>query len=416
MDFQQRTIGEICSELLTEAVRIGYSKRYVWGHLSRYLSIIHGYYRSHRIHIFSVEATDACLVSYKTKYEQGTVTRVFFMHLSTTVRRLEEYALTGRLSIVTWNKRHPEPLPPYFENILDRFFHHANYKENTVNDVEWVVRKYLRFFSNKGHASLADVSMEDVRSFIMKTAMEVKNSTMHDIFLYLKQFHLYLKQESVPAPDAEGIFSYTIHREMPIQGYITDEELGKILSVIDTTTESGCRNMAIILLAVTTGIRACDVIRLKLTDIDWRKGELSFSQDKTDKMVTLPLLPEAGEALKQYILNYRPVISECKEVFLRCSPPKTAITDATTITDMLNLYQRKAGVERKPFDGKGFHGLRRHLAKNLLDTGTPPETIAQILGHSQVQSVQQYLVLNTKQLKNCAIDFSGIEVERSELL
>ena len=53
---------------------------------------------------------------------------------------------------------------------------------------------------------------------------------------------------------------------------------------------------------------------------------------------------------------------------------------------------------------------------NLLNTGTPPETIAQILGQSQVQSVQQYLVLNTKQLKNCAMDFSGIEVERSELL
>lgn len=210
------------------------------------------------------------------------------------------------------------------------------------------------------------------RAHGMKTAMEVKHSTLHDIFLYLRHFHLYLKRESISAPDAEGIFSYTIHREMPIQGYITDEELRKILSVIDTTTESGCRNMAIILLAVTTGIRACDVIRLKLKDIDWRKGEISFSQDKTD--------------------------------------------NATSIADMLILYQQKAGVERKPFDGKGFHGLRRHLAKSLLDTGTPPETIAQIPGHSQVQSVQQYLVLNTKQLKNCAIDFSGIEVERSELL
>lgn len=416
MSFQQRTIGEICSELVTEAVRMGYSKRYVWGHMSKYLSIIRGYYRSQHICIFSAEVTDACLAFYRIRYAQGTVTRVFFMHLSTTVRRLEEYALTGELSIVTHNKRTPEPLPPYFESVLDRFIHHANYKENTVNDADWVVRKDLRFFSSEGHASLADVSMEDVRSFIMKTAMEVKNSTLHDIFLYLRHFHLFLKQESIPAPDAEGIFSYTIHREMPIQGYITDEELRKILSVIDTTTESGCRNMAIILLAATTGIRACDVIRLKLTDIDWRKGEISFSQDKTDKTVSLPLLPEAGEALKQYILHFRPAASGYQEVFLRCSPPKTAITNATSIADMLILYQQKAGVERQPFDGKGFHGLRRHLARNLLNTGTPPETIAQILGHSQVQSVQQYLVLNTKQMKNCAMDFSGIEVERSELL
>ena len=98
------------------------------------------------------------------------------------------------------------------------------------------------------------------------------------------------------------------------------------------------------------------------------------------------------------------------------SQPKNEKTNDTSIAEMLILYQQKAGVERQPFDGKGFHGLRRHLARNLLNTGTPPETITQILGHSQVQSVQQYLVLNTKQMKNCAMDFSGIEVERSELL
>lgn len=64
MSFQQRTIGEICSELLTEAIRMGYSKRYVWGHMSKYLSIIRGYYRSQHICIFSAEVTDACLASY----------------------------------------------------------------------------------------------------------------------------------------------------------------------------------------------------------------------------------------------------------------------------------------------------------------------------------------------------------------
>ena len=50
MSYQQRTIGEICSELLEEAIRIGYSKRYVWGQLSKHLSIIRGYYRNHRVY------------------------------------------------------------------------------------------------------------------------------------------------------------------------------------------------------------------------------------------------------------------------------------------------------------------------------------------------------------------------------
>ena len=71
MSYQQCTIGEICSELLEEAIRIGYSKRYVWGQLSKHLSIIRGYYRNHHICTFSIEATEACMASYRNKYEQG---------------------------------------------------------------------------------------------------------------------------------------------------------------------------------------------------------------------------------------------------------------------------------------------------------------------------------------------------------
>ena len=70
MSYQQRTIGEICSELLEEAIRIGYSKRYVWRQLSKHLSIIRGYYRNHHICTFSIEATEACLASLRNKYER----------------------------------------------------------------------------------------------------------------------------------------------------------------------------------------------------------------------------------------------------------------------------------------------------------------------------------------------------------
>ena len=45
---------------------------------------------------------------------------------------------------------------------------------------------------------------------------------------------------------------------------------------------------------------------------------------------------------------------------------------------MFDCYCRKAGIDRKPFDGKGFHGLRRRLAKNILVSVTPVTTIAPV--------------------------------------
>ncbi len=192
---------------------------------------------------------------------------------------------------------------------------------------------------------------------------------------------------------------------------MTDEELKSILNVIDVSTESGKRNRAIILLGATTGLRACDIIRMKLTDIDWRKGEISLVQKKTGKTVYAPLVREAGEAIKDYILNARPATPGCQEVFLRVIAPKTAIMDTMCVTCMFKSYQEKAGIKRQPFDGKGFHGLRRRLAKKLLVAGVPLVTITQILGHEEVDSARQYLSLDTRNLKECALDFSGIPLE-----
>ena len=138
-------------------------------------------------------------------------------------------------------------------------------------------------------------------------------------------------------------------------------------------------------------------------------------QKKTKRETFMPLVKVAAEAMEDYILNGRPD-TEYKEVFLRISPPHYAIQDAASIGDMFKRYQRRAGITRQALDGKGFHGLRRRLAKKLLVSGTPTTSIAQILGHDDVYSVRQYLSLDTTNLKECAMDLSGIPVRREELI
>ncbi len=82
----------------------------------------------------------------------------------------------------------------------------------------------------------------------------------------------------------------------------------------------------------------------------------------------------------------------------------------------LILLAKKAGIERHAFDGKGFHGLRRRLARNMLVTGTPVTTIAQVLGHESMETAKQYLSLDSRNLKECALNFSCIPLERGGLL
>lgn len=409
------TINELISRFIDEMQRLGYSEETIWREYHPNLCQIRKFYRKTGRTFYSLDTTAEYIQLQMGRIEAGEISNRSLHSLAVTAKRLDEFYLTGTLRVFQTRNKTRYHLTPDNERLLDLFLADRKYGNNTEDDVIWIVRRYLDHWEKLGYESLEEVSADDVRKFILKTASEVKVSSLHNILLYLKQFHIFLKESGIPAPDCVKLFSYTVYRDMPIQGYVTDEELESILNVIDNTTESGKRNRAIILLGATTGLRACDIIRLKLTDIDWRKGEISMVQKKTGKTVYAPLIREAGEAIQDYILNARPSIAECPEVFLRLLSPKTAIMDAMCITCMFKSYQEKAGIQRQPFDGKGFHGLRRRLAKKLLVAGVPLVTITQILGHEDIESARQYLSLDTGNLRECALDFSGIPLERRAL-
>jgi len=330
-------------------------------------------------------------------------------------KRMNEFCMTGTLRDVSEHQKSPYILSSEWEKLLDQFLEAKQYGYKAEKGAAWVVRKYLYHWEVKGYASLAEVSVDEVRKYILDTASGVKTASLHNVLLYLRQFHEFLRDNNIPAPACVELCSYKVYREMPIQSYVTDEDLERILSVIDLETESGKRNRAIILLSATTVLRGIDIIHLKLSDIDWRKGEICVLQQKTNVTIHVPLIKETGKAIKDYILNARPNGMQCQEVFLRCHPPKGPIQDTSSLASMFRLYQDKAGIRRQPCDGKGFHGLRRRLAKKLLVTGTPVTTISQILGHVDTDSVRQYLSLNTNELKECALDFSGILTDRRDI-
>lgn len=412
---QQVTINEFTIRFLNEMQRIGYADETIYRNHYRTIRKIARYYELSDTLYYSLETTNEFVQLMKERRERGEIGKSLFRAIKADAQRMNEFFITGHLSYRAQKHGTIYEISAENERLIDLFIAWKNYGTNTRDDVRWVVRKYLYYLEQLGHNTLEGVNIEEVRNFILDTAMEVKASSLHNILLYLKYFHIFLKETNVPAPDCIDLFSYKVYRDMPIQSYVTDEELERIVSAIDRSTTAGKRDYAIIQLSATTGMRAVDIIHLKLTDIDWRKGEIRIVQKKTKRELLMPLVKVAAEALEDYILNGRPV-SEVNEIFLRIMPPYYAIQDASCIGDMFKRYQRRAGVSRQALDGKGFHGLRRRLAKKLLISGTPTTSIAQILGHNDVHSVRQYLSLDTTNLKECALSLEGIYPNRKELM
>jgi len=393
---------------------LGYNKRYVWGSNYSAMLSIQKHHRMQGLSDYDPAVTAEFMKLSAQRYANGEFRRAYWNFLRKAAERLDDFFLTGDL---TWKRnsyKPPVPLCREFSSLLEQFMDSRIFHENTRCDFLWVLKKYLLYLREQGFHSFSDVSLNDIRQFILDTSQKVSAGSLSNIQCYVRKFHIFLTEQNIPSPDCVGFLSYRIPRDVRVKNYVTDEDLEQMLLQINAKTDRGKRDLAIILLGATTGLRAIDIVHLELSDIDWRKGEIHVVQSKTQGELYLPLVKCAGDAITDYILNSRPE-SESRKVFLRSQAPFTGLTSAATIGYMFNRYLKKAGIQRCPFDGKTFHGFRRRIGHDMLHSGVPLTTISQILGHRTLNATEQYLSLDSETLKKCALDFKNIVPGRENI-
>ena len=147
----------------------------------------------------------------------------------------------------------------------------------------------------------------------------------------------------------------------------------RLVAACDSTTFRGRRDAAIVLVMLRLGLRASEVGRLELDDIDWRAGEMTI-RGKGGRRDRLPLPVEVGEAIVAYLREGRPA-SACRSVFLTVTAPIVALSP-DGVADLVRRVCARAGVARV-----GPHALRRTLATETLRAGAPMAEVAQLLRH-----------------------------------
>ena len=237
----------------------------------------------------------------------------------------------------------------------------------------------------------------------MDDTANLKSKTIPTFRSEMRRFHVWLYERNYTESTYEEFFDFKVAIENKIHPAALPEDVAKVIGQIDRNTNIGKRDYAAIMLGVVLGLRACDVRALRLTDIDWRRGEICIAQHKTGKPLALPLTTDVAEALKDYILNARPKLDD-PHVFLRHQTPIGPIKSNSSFGGAYTRYMKQAGVEGEG----GFHQLRRAQGKNLVVSGVPVTTVSQVLGHTDISNTKQYIALDTCSLKVCALDFAVI--------
>lgn len=178
---------------------------------------------------------------------------------------------------------------------------------------------------------------------------------------------------------------------------------------IQPDADTSARDRAMILLALRLGLRKSDIIRMKLGNIDWKNDRILIIQQKTKVPVTLPLLPDVGNAIMNYILNFRPQVPD-ESVFLRYYAAYGSLTSPSRATD-----NYLSGFDSEDCPEYGFHILRRTFATGMLRNNIPRSVISASIGQTGPNSVDVYLSADEEKMRGCAVSLRGIECATRDL-
>lgn len=261
-----------------------------------------------------------------------------------------------------------------------------------------VCRAYLVFLEARGIACLGDADGASVLGFLASLTATWAASSLFWVVSNFRPFLRFVGRTDLV--DAVGLAG--VKRSHAILPVLADEVERLVVHACGTPAIAA-RDAAITLLAVTTGLRACDIINLRLADIDWRARTASIVQQKTRNPLTVPLTDLLVGRLAGYVLDQRPD-SPDDHVFLRCVAPHTRLSDHASIHRVITTVFGRSGVT----DVKaGTRVLRHNAASRLLRAAVPLPTISAVLGHAGPESTDLYLSVDDDRLLDCVLDVPG---------
>lgn len=327
--------------------------------------------------------------SKQREYDRGRLVRLF-----------DSFVDTGVIDLsVCRPKKHKEALTSIeFKQILVSWRADMEQRElakSTMYYYGCLANEYLLFLERSNIHTLNDAKASTVQEFLFSLLNgEWAKTSMYSITSNFKPFLKFLgKKELIYAADM-----IRAKRHRNIFPCVSKADERKVIDACYSRAVSS-RDAAITLLALLTGIRACDIIALRIGDIDWISSRISIIQQKTKNPLTLPLAAPIGNAMSRYLLEERPTADD-NHLFLRSLAPYTAFKDHAAIHSIISKVFRVAGVDMK---NCGTRLLRHNAATRMIESDTPLPTVAAVLGHADPDSADDYISTDEKRMRMCVL-------------
>jgi len=260
------------------------------------------------------------------------------------------------------------------------------------------IRKFLGERFGEGAPEIGRVTAKDVSGFLLRHAHEGSPGEAKLMVTALRSFFRFLFARGDIEIDLSVSVPTVAHwRLAEVPRYLNDDEVDRLPGSCDSSSPTGRRDRAVLLLLARLGLRAGEIVALRLEDLHWRQGEMTV-RGKGRYLDRLPLPQEVGAALALYLRRDRPPCRS-RRVFVRRRAPLRGFKGPSAVSTLVRRAIERAGLEPSE---KGAHLLRRTLATGMLGRGASFAEIGEILRHRSPSSTEIYAKVDVQGLRSLA--------------
>ena len=240
---------------------------------------------------------------------------------------------------------------------------------------------------------------QSLRQFVLEKSQQNGWAKAKKCTTALRMFLRFLIAEGKCAAGLDAAIPVVAHwRLSSLPRYVQPEEVERIINSCDLNSPVGRRDRAILLLLARLGLRAGDILELRLSDIDW-EGAGIYVCGKGRRQTRLPLTQEVGDAIVDYLQDGRPhTVTDV--LFIRSRAPFRPFTSHCAISVIVSEAMRRAGVVC-PSRGAA-HILRHSAATSMLRQGASLQDIASVLRHHSTETTEIYAKVDVNALRQVA--------------
>ena len=304
-----------------------------------------------------------------------------------------------------------DSIPTWCKTETDAFLNQKKkegWAPSTVNGASACIARFCRYLDDHDISDLSAITPEILKSF-----------NLSDEFSTIKNKNSYngIIRKFLQCLERKGTLPYGRHLALScasvphehIVTILTSEEKESIYKKHSySSTPIELRDKAMIMLGINMGLRACDVVTILLTDIDWKRRTIRIIQKKTNHEILLPVPVCVGNAIYEYIKNGRPNNkTTSKYLFVKTKMPYGSVKKGVCLDAL------KRTLPDRNVPGSGFHVTRKTYATDRLRNGASRQGIADLLGHKDTHSLKSYLQFDSSNMRLCPISLaeSGLSMK-----